>query len=91
MGFPVFIFKESRSLIKISLKAPNSSLPSPLVVYALVNPLSQFAQSVLPIFGILNKVLNIEINVVMNIQESLQEYPLVRWFRQVNNKNNKKF
>lgn len=84
---PEKLFHDSRSVLKVHLPSPNRSLPSPLRVYGVIDPLSGQAQGLIPIMYTLNKVLNVEVNLVMNPAMLLKEYPLVRWYRQVSSEN----
>lgn len=80
---PEKLYHDSRSILKISVPRPNLSLPAPLHLYGVIDPLSPQAQGLIPIFEILNKVLNVELHIVMNPAMKLKEYPLMRWYRQV--------
>lgn len=82
-SLPKKLFEETKSILRLQLSPPQPSIPTPLSIYGILDPLSGQAQGFIPIFEVLNKALNIEVNLIMNPAMTLKEYPLMRWYRQV--------
>lgn len=76
--FPEQLFKEMKKTIKLTLPTPEPLLK----LYAILDPLSPQAQTMLPILKLLNDDLSAEINIVFNPAPELKEYPLNRWYKQ---------
>lgn len=80
---PREIYQQSRGVLKVHLGPACSSVPSPLSVYAILDPISSASQVWIPLLDIVNRVLNVDVHILLNPSLQLKEYPLNRWYRQV--------
>lgn len=80
---PQEIFDHAPAAFKLKIPPARPEAASPITVYGIVDPLSTTAQSASAVLALFGMTFNAEVNLLLNPNSRLSEYPLKRYYREV--------